>query len=58
MKSNSIQFKRFQIASNFDHPKSAHPKLEKFEINYGFEALKKMNNSLHRNFFRFGIDFK
>jgi hypothetical protein len=39
-KSNSIQFKRFQNASNFDHQKCPSRAL-KFEVNYGFEALKK-----------------
>jgi hypothetical protein len=57
-KSNSIQFKWFQIASNFDHPKNSLPELQKFEINYGFEALENMNSSLHINFFRFRMDFK
>jgi hypothetical protein len=57
-KSNSIQFKRFQIASNFNHPKNALPELQKIKINYGFEALEKMNNFLHRNLFRFAMYFK
>jgi hypothetical protein len=30
---------------------------QKIETKYGFEDLEKMNNSLHRNFSRFGMDF-
>jgi hypothetical protein len=58
MKSNLNQFKRFQIASNIDHPKNAIPELQKFEEKYGFEAPEKMNNFLHRNFLRFRMYFK
>jgi hypothetical protein len=34
------------------------PELQKSEIKYVFEDLEKMNNFLHRKFFRFGGDFK
>jgi hypothetical protein len=30
----------------------------KIEIKYGFEDIGKMNNFLHRNFFRFGSDLE
>jgi hypothetical protein len=52
MNSNLIQ-----TVSNFDHPKNDLPELKNFEIKYGFEDLEKMNNFLHRNFFRFERDF-
>jgi hypothetical protein len=36
----------------------AFPPSKKIGIKYGFEELEKMNNFLHRSFFRFGMDFK
>jgi hypothetical protein len=44
--------------SKFDRSKFDLPELQKFEVKYGFEDLKKVNNFLHRNFFRFGMEFK
>jgi hypothetical protein len=46
------------ILSNFDHSKKDLSKLEKFGIKYGFEDLEKMNYFIHRNIFRFEMDFK
>jgi hypothetical protein len=40
-KLNSIQLKRFQNASNFDHQKNVLPELQKFEINYVLKLLKR-----------------
>jgi hypothetical protein len=51
-------FKFFQIPSKFDWSKNDLPRLKKFEIKYSFEDLKKMNNFIHRNFFRFERDFE
>jgi hypothetical protein len=53
MDSNQVQ-----IDSNFDRPKRNHPELQKFEIEYSFKYFERMNNFLHRNFFRFEMDFK
>jgi hypothetical protein len=58
LKSNSNRFKTDQNHSNFDHLKNDLLELEKFELKYGFEDLKKVNNFLHRIFFIFGMDFK
>jgi hypothetical protein len=55
--SNSNQFKLLQNLSIFDQSKSGLSCPKKFEIKYGFEALEKMNNVLHRNFFRFTMNF-
>jgi hypothetical protein len=54
-------FKRFenvQISPNFDRSNFDIPEVNKFVIKYEFEYLKKMNNFVHRNFFRFRMDFK
>jgi hypothetical protein len=32
--------------------------VENFEIKYGFEGFEERNNFLHRNFFRFKVDFE
>jgi hypothetical protein len=32
--------------------------VENFEIKYGFEGFNERNNFLHRNFFRFEVDFE
>jgi hypothetical protein len=50
---NFKRFKNVQNFPNFDRSKFDLPELQKFEIKYGFEDLEKMNNLLHRNFFRF-----
>jgi hypothetical protein len=47
-----------QIFPNVDRSKNNLPELQKLEIKYGFEILEKMNNFLHRNFFRFGRNFE
>jgi hypothetical protein len=44
--------------SNFNWLKKDFTKLKKFEIKYGFGGFEKRNNLLHRNFFRFKMDFK
>jgi hypothetical protein len=54
----SNKFKQVQIFSNCDQPKKHFPLLRKIEIKYVFEGLKKMNNFLHRNFFRFRRDLE
>jgi hypothetical protein len=58
--SKSIQTRSnlFQIISNLNHSKKGLPKLEKFEIKYGFEGFKERNNFIHRNSFRFKIYFE
>jgi hypothetical protein len=50
---NSKYFKTFQTLTDPKWPSLSW----KFEIKYGFEAPEKVNNFLHRNFFRFGMDF-
>jgi hypothetical protein len=55
---NLNKFKLVQILSKFDRPKNDISELEKFEIKYGCEGLEEGNNFLHRNFFKFEIDFK
>jgi hypothetical protein len=52
------RFKNIQNFPNFDQPKRNLPELQKSTIKYGFEDLEKINNLLHRNFFRFGRDFE
>jgi hypothetical protein len=42
-----------QTRSNFILSKYDPPKLEKFEIKYGFEEFDERDNFLHRNFSRF-----
>jgi hypothetical protein len=56
--SNSNEFKLLQNLSYFDQSKNGLPQPKKFEIKYSFEDLEKMNNSLHRNSFRFVMEFK
>jgi hypothetical protein len=46
-----------QIRSNIDRSKIDLPELQKFE-KYGFKDLKRMNNFLHTNFFRFRRDLE
>jgi hypothetical protein len=53
-----MNFKQVQFISNIDRPKNALFELQKFETKYGFEDLEKMNNLLHRNFFRFRKDLE
>jgi hypothetical protein len=48
------RFKNTQTFLNFDPSQFDLLELQKFGIKYGFEYLKKMNNFLQRNFFRFG----
>jgi hypothetical protein len=47
-----------QIVSNFDRPKKYFPKLENFDMKYGFEGCEEWNNFLHRNFFKLKMDFE
>jgi hypothetical protein len=48
----------FQIHSNVDRSKHDLHKLEKFERKYDFEWFEERNNFLHRNFFRFEVNFE
>jgi hypothetical protein len=53
---HSNDFKLIWSNPNLFLSKWVLPELRMFEIKYGFEDLKKMNNFLHRNFFKFGRD--
>jgi hypothetical protein len=44
----SNEFKLFQNPPKFGRSKNDLPEIKKFEIKYGFEDLKKVNNFLHR----------
>jgi hypothetical protein len=50
-----IQFKSFQ---SLTEPKRIFPSSKKFEIKYDFERFEEGNNLLHRNFFKFEMDFE
>jgi hypothetical protein len=39
-------------------PKRIFPSSKKFEIKYDFERFEEGNNLLHRNFFKFEMDFE
>jgi hypothetical protein len=54
------KFKRIQIqfVSKFYRPKKDLPNLENFGTKYGFEDIEKINNFLHRNYFRFEMCFE
>jgi hypothetical protein len=43
---------------NFNSFEEDLPEFKKFEVKYGFEDLEEMNNFLHRNFHRFGMDLE
>jgi hypothetical protein len=47
-----------QILLNFNGSKKYPSELKKFEIKYFFEGFDERNNFLHRNLFRFEMDFK
>jgi hypothetical protein len=47
-----------QKYSNLIHSKSDLPYLEIFEIKYNFEGFDERNNFLHRNVFKFKVDFE
>jgi hypothetical protein len=49
---------QIQVISNFGQPKKNLPELKKIEIKYGCEIFEERNNFLHRNFFRFKMDFE
>jgi hypothetical protein len=49
---------QIQIHSNFDRSKHDFPKLKKFEIKYGFQGFDERNNFIHKNVFRFKVDFE
>jgi hypothetical protein len=51
-------FKNNQIFPNFDRSEKCLPILRKIGIKYGFEDLEEMNNFLHRNFHRCGMDLE
>jgi hypothetical protein len=38
--------------------RGALPVLRKIEIKFGLEGFEERNNFLHRNFFRFRVDFE
>jgi 4-amino-4-deoxy-L-arabinose transferase-like glycosyltransferase len=48
----------FQTNSNLQWFKTHLLLLKNFQIKYGFERFEERNNFLHRNFFRFEMDFK
>jgi hypothetical protein len=54
---NPNDFKSIQNRSNFDRSKKGLLELDFFEIKYGFEGFDE-RNFLHRNFFRFEMDFE
>jgi hypothetical protein len=43
---------------NFDQSKKGLPRVKKIELKYGFEGFEERNDFLHRNFFRFEVDFE
>jgi hypothetical protein len=47
-----------QTRSNFILFKHDLTDIKKFEIKYGCEGFEETNNFLHRNFFRFEMEFK
>jgi hypothetical protein len=49
-----IKFKYFQILTD----QNDLTELENFEIKYSFEGFEERNNFLHKDFFRFEMDFK
>jgi hypothetical protein len=56
--SNSNGFKQIQTVSKFDRPKRDLPKIKKIEIKYSCEGFEERNIFLHRNFFKFEINFE
>jgi hypothetical protein len=57
---NSDIFKIFKKSNGFKliRLKDGLPLLEKSQIKYGIEGFEERNNFLHRNFFRFELDFE
>jgi hypothetical protein len=55
---NSNGSKQIQIFPNFGRSEKCLPLLGKIKIKYGFEDLGEMNNFLHRNFSRCGMDLE
>jgi hypothetical protein len=56
---NSLsRFKQTLNHSNFNRSKKDLPELENFGLKYDSEDLEKVNNFVHRNFFRFRMNFK
>jgi hypothetical protein len=53
-----IKFEIIQIRSNLVRIRINLPKLENFEIKYGFEGFDERNNFIPRNFSKFEMDFK
>jgi hypothetical protein len=51
------KFKLFENPLNFERSNKYFPLLRKIQIKYGFEDFEDMDNFLHRNFFRFELDF-
>jgi hypothetical protein len=51
IQNNSNEFELFWLKSEL-------PVLENFKIKYEFEVFEERNNFLHRNFFRFKLDFE
>jgi hypothetical protein len=54
----SNDFKSIQNYLNLIQPKTDLPKLQKFEIKYGFDGFDERKNFLHRDFSRFKMNFK
>jgi hypothetical protein len=52
---DSNKFKSLQILTG---PKPTFPSSKKIKIKYGCDGLEEWNNSLHRNFSKFEMDFK
>jgi hypothetical protein len=55
---NRFQIRTVEKHPNFEQFKCDLFEIQKFGIKYCFEDLKKMNNFLYRNFFRFGKDLE
>jgi hypothetical protein len=47
-----------QNCSDFVCSKQDLPEVEKFEIKYNSYSFEEMTNFIHRNFFRFKLDFE
>jgi hypothetical protein len=62
--SNRLKTGQTNLNSNFKpvltltNPKKDLPGFGKFEIKYGFEGFEERNNFLHRNIFKFKVNFE
>jgi hypothetical protein len=55
---NSNFSKQIQIFPNFGPIRKVPSFAQKMEIKYGFEDISEMNNFIHRNISRFGMDLE